>query len=293
MSKLDVINEALGEFPQQYALAKEIAKKVINMVKTHDISLEFEPSVDNKFKMVQIELEYSEDDESFKSLIDIRPTSGSFNGVNDNIIAIKFFIARNDVLKQSYDKLEQTIYHIAAHELNHGYVILAQSKYNEKGGKDLITPLPEWYNSCIVFLENYKRNDTVYQFVQGLYACYEKEVKAIISETTPQIEIYLEKIGRNDRDSFIAALENSESFQRYYIFLHEVLPNVEKNKEKVIKCLDFWGFDVNDKTFNDLLRFVRQRASVALHYIQKNAMLYYHRFIKHEKTDWFETHPLK
>ena len=293
MTKLEIINEALGEFPQQYTLAKEIAKKVINMIKTHDKNLEFEPSTDNKFKTVQFELEYSEDDERFKSLIDVRPTSGTFNGVNDDTVAVKFFIARNDVLKQTYDKLEQTIYHIAVHELNHGYVILNQAKYNEKGGKDLITPLPEWYNTCVIFLQNYKHNDIAYQFVQGLYACYEKEVKAIVSETTPQIENYLDKVGRNDRNSFITALENSESFQRYYIILHKVLPNVEENKEKIIKCLDFWGFDVNDKTFNDLLRFVRQRASVALHYIQKNAMLYYHRFIKHEKTDWFETHPLK
>ena len=152
MTKLEVINEALGEFPQQYTLAKEIAKKVINMIKTHDKNLEFEPSTNNKFKTVQIELEYSEDDESFKSLIDVRPTSGTFNGVNDDTVAVKFFIARNDVLKQTYDKLEQTIYHIAVHELNHGYVILNQAKYNEKGGKDLVNPLPSWCNQCIVFL---------------------------------------------------------------------------------------------------------------------------------------------
>ena len=171
--------------------------------------------------------------------------------------------------------------------------ILNQAKYNEKGGKDLITPLPEWYNTCVIFLQNYKHNDIAYQFVQGLYACYEKEVKAIVSETTPQIENYLDKVGRNDRDSFITALENSESFQRYYIILYKVLPNVEENKEKIIKCLDFWGFDVNEKTFNHLLRFMKQRANVALHYIQKNAMLYYHRFIQREKTDWFKTHSLK
>ena len=52
MTTLNVINEALGEFPQQYALAKEIAKRVINMVKTHDTHIEFAPSTDNKFKMV-------------------------------------------------------------------------------------------------------------------------------------------------------------------------------------------------------------------------------------------------
>lgn len=293
MTTLNVINEALGEFPQQYALAKEIAKRVINMVKTHDTHIEFAPSTDNKFKMVQIEIDYSEDDKDFKYLIDVRPTSGVFDGVNDDTVALKFFIARNDVLKQTYDKLEQTLYHIAAHELNHGYVVLAQSKYNERGGKDIITPLPDWYNTCIIFLQNYKHNDIAYQFVQGLYACYEKEIKAIVSETSPQIENYLEKLGKNDRESFIEALENSESFQRYYTILHKILPNVDENKSKIIKCLDFWGFDINEKIFNELLRFMKQRASVALHYTQKNAMLYYHRFIQREKTDWFKTHPLK
>lgn len=293
ITRLEIINEALGEFPQQYTLAKEIASKVISMVKIHDKKLRFTPLTDNKFNTVIINIDYSEDDADFKNLIDIRPTCGQFNGVNDDTVSIKFFIARNDVLKQSYGDLEQTIYHIAAHELNHGYVVLAQSKYNEKGNRDLVNPLPEWYDKCIVFLQNYTRNDIVYQFIQGLYACHEKEMKAIVSETTPQIEIYLDKVGEDDRESFIEALENSESFQRYYEILYKVLPEVNNNKDRLINCLNFWNFNVDERKFDNMYKFIQQKANIALNYVQRNSMLYFHRFVKHDKTDWFKKHPLK
>lgn len=291
-TKNEIINEALGEFPQQYTLAKEIANKVINMVKIHDKKLKFIPSINNKFKNVIIDIDYSEDDEEFKNLVDVRPTSAMFNGVNDDTVRIKFFIARNDVLKQNYDNLEQTIYHISAHELNHAYVVLNQAKYNEKGNRELVNPLPEWYDKCIDFLQNYTRNDIAYQFVQSLYACHEKELKAIVSETTPQLEIYLEKVKVKDRNAFVNALENIEPFQRYYEILYKVLPEVDNNKDKLINCLNFWNFNVDEKKFKEICNLIKQKANIALNYVQKNAMLYFHRFVKHDKTDWFKKHPI-
>lgn len=283
-----LITEALGEFPQQYALAKEIANTAIEMVKTHDKKNNFKPSNNNTFKKINIYMTYSEDDEDFQDMIDVRQTSGSFEGVNDTTFAIGFFIARNDVLKQGYDKLEKTLYHIAVHELNHGYVVLQQSKYNEKSGKELLTPLPEWYDTCIIFLQEYQQNDIAYQFVQSLYACHEKEMKAIISETTPHIENYVKEKDAYDRDTFIEALKTSEPFQRYYTSLYEVLPEAKNREDLILNVLKYWGFDFDKHGLERMFIFIERKCKIALKYIEKNAMLYYHEHIKLGKTDWFK-----
>lgn len=89
----NLINEALGEFPNQYNLAKEIANETISMVKTHQRKLRFETKSETQFKTVIIKIEYSEDDEDYRNmLVDMRPTSGIFDGVNDDTVGIKFFI---------------------------------------------------------------------------------------------------------------------------------------------------------------------------------------------------------
>ena len=284
-----IINEALGEFPNQYALAREIANKAIEMVKVHHRNGTYETKTDSQFKKYIITIEYSEDDERYENmLIDMRPTSGTFDGVNENTVGVKFFISRNDILKQSYDKLEEKLYHIAVHELNHGYVILNQAKYNEKGGRELVNPLPEWYNSCIVFLHEYKNNDIAYQFVQALYACHEKEMKAIISETTPHIETFIRDKKTNDRDTFVEALKTSESFQRYYTVLYKILPEAKQRKNSLLNVLQYWGFDFDDKGLEKMFSFIERKCNIALKYIEKNAMLYYHEHIKLGKTDWFK-----
>ena len=285
----NLINEALGEFSNQYNLAKEIANKTISMVKTHQRKLRFETKSETQFKTVIIKIEYSEDDEDYRNmLVDIRPTSGIFDGVNDNTVGIKFFISRNDILKQRYDDLEQKLYSIAVHELNHGYVILNQAKYNEKGGKDLVNPLPSWYNQCIVFLHEYQNNDIAYQFVQALYACHEKEMKAIISETTPHIENYIRGRGNYDRDTFVEALKTSEPYQRYYTSLYVVLPKARERKNSILNLLDYWGFDFDENDLERMFTFIERKSKIALKYIEKNSMLYYHEHIKLGKTDWFK-----
>lgn len=288
MTQLEVINEALGEFSNQYNLAKEIAEKSISMIKSHHRDGVFNTQTDCQFKKYIITIEYSEDDVNYRNMmIDMRPTSGTFNGVNDDTVGIKFFISRNDILKQSYDNLEQTLYHIAVHELNHGYVILNQAKYNEKGGKDLINPLPSWYNQCIVFLNEYQNNDIAYQFVQALYACHEKEMKAIISETTPHVENYVREKGSYDRDTFIEALKSSEPFQRYYTALYKILPEAKNRTHAILFVLQYWGFDFDENVMEHMFTFVERKCKIALKYIEKNAMLYYHEHIKLGKTDWF------
>ena len=279
--------EALGEFRNQYVLAKEIASVAVEMVKTHDKKSSFKPLNDSNFKNIIVYITYSEDDEDFQKLIDVRQTSGSFEGVNDSTFAIGFFIARNDVLKQGYDKLEKTLYHIAVHELNHGYVILQQSKYNEKGGKELLNPLPEWYNKCVVFLREYPKNDIAYQFVQSLYACHEKEMKAIISETTPHIETYVKEKDSYDKDTFMEALKSSESFQRYYTTLYKTLPTAFERKDSILNVLNYWGFDFEENSLEHMFTFIERKSKIALKYIEKNAMLYFHEHIKLNNTTWF------
>ena len=290
MTVREIINEALGEFPMQYISAKEIAEKTLSMIKKHIKKLTYKSKVGAKFETVIINVQYSQDDEDFRMMLDVRPTHGTFAGVNDTTISISFFIARNDILSLTDNELINKIYSIAVHELNHGYVILSQAKYNQKRGKELVNSLPEWYDKCINFLQNYKRVDIAYGFVQALYACYEKEINAIVSETTPQISNYMVNKNKQDRDTFIEALENSEPFQRYYNALYEVLPQIKENKDRLISVLNFWKFDFNEKTFDEICDFIERKSTMALKYVEKNAMLYYHNNIKLGKTDWFETH---
>ena len=290
MTVREVINESLGEFSMQYILAKEIAEKTLSMIKKHTKKLTYKSKVGAKFETVIINVQYSQDDEDFRMMLDVRPTHGTFAGVNDTTISISFFIARNDILSLTDNELINKIYSIAVHELNHGYVILSQAKYNQKRGKELVNSLPEWYDKCINFLQNYKRVDIAYGFVQALYACYEKEINAIVSETTPQICNYMVNKNKQDRDTFIEALENSEPFQRYYNALYEVLPQIKENKDRLISVLNFWKFDFNEKTFDEICDFIERKSTMALKYVEKNAMLYYHNNIKLGKTDWFETH---
>ena len=97
-----LITEALGEFHNQYNLAKEIVNETILMIKTHQKKNIFSVKTENQFKKVIINIEYSEDDENYQNmLIDMRPTSGTFDGVNDDTVGIKFFISRRDVIKQN------------------------------------------------------------------------------------------------------------------------------------------------------------------------------------------------
>lgn len=284
-----LISEALGEFHNQYDLAKEIVDETISMVKTHQKKNIFSVKTENQFKKVIINIEYSEDDEEYQNmLIDMRPTSGTFDGVNDDTVAIKFFISRRDVIKQNDYDFKKRLYHIAVHELNHGYVILNQAKYNEKGGKELLNPLPLWYNNCIVFLQEYQKNDIAYQFVQSLYACHEKEMKAIISETTPHIENYVKEKNVYDKNTFIEALKESEPFQRYYTALYVVLPEAKQRKESILNVLKYWGFDFDEHGLERMFIFIERKSKIALKYIEKNAMLYYHEHIKLGDTNWFK-----
>lgn len=232
-----VINEALGEFPQQYSLAKEISETVINMVKTHDRKGIFKASTNGMFKTYIINIEYSEND-----------------------------------------------------ELNHGYVIVAQAKYNMRLNRDLVNDLPTWYEPIIRLINQYQMDDDiVMRFAKALYACYEKEMKAIVSETTPHIEKELGCKPYSTRNDFINALKNCEPFKRYYQALYEVLPEARLKKDRIKQVFNTYGIEYGEWMFD----FIAQKSTMALKYVEKNAMIYFHEHIKLGKTDWFEKHNVK
>lgn len=286
----NLINEALGEFPKQYALALEIADKAINMVKTHDRRGVFDSFSESIFKKFEINIEYSEDDFVGNMLIDVRPTKGSFNGADFDNVSINYFISRMDVLKQNYDALRQKLYEIAVHELNHGYVLVAQAKYNLNSkipDKPLVNDLPEWYEPLTKFIAEYNcDNDISMRFARALYACHEKEMKAIISETTPHIERELGDRKDYTRNDFIRVLKNCEPYKRYYNAFYEVLPEARKHKKEIKNKFEKWGIEFGEWMFD----FIGRKSVVALKYVEKNAMLYFHRFIKCGNTDWFKKH---
>lgn len=296
-----LINEALGEFPQQYELAREIAAKAISMVKTHDRNNTFEAMTKSQFKKFIITIEYSEDDPNYKNMmIDMRPTTGSFDGVNSTTVGIKYFIARIDVMKQDYEKLENKLYYIAVHELNHGYVIWNQAKYNQvhnekfpENPKPLTNPLPDWYEPILNVISKHNSDDITKRFAQALYACHEKEFKAIISQTTPYIANTLSDRGNRTRADFIKAMKNCEPYKRFYEGLYEVLPEARMKKEELVLNLKEYETGIDESNIDEFFEFVQRRCEIGLKYVEKNAMLYFHEHIKFGNTDWFKKHPLK
>lgn len=303
LTEEQLLNEALGEFPNQYDLAGEIADAVNDMIPRHEITKEYQSNVSTPFKRVELIVEYSEDSPQGGWLIDARPTKGSFLGADFDAVQLKFFIARNDVLGKRSEDLWKTIFHIAVHELNHAYVLVAQAKYNmawnKKKGVDeqkpLVNPLPEWYEPITKFLAKYNHQDTAYRFAQALYSCHEKEMTAIVSETTPQLYNELGKTVRVAKHEFLVALKETESFQRFYTNLYKTLPEIRNADKQLI--LTIYGTSevpiTDEKTLEELIKFVEKKSAVGLEYVVRNSMLYYNEHLSDTKTDWFKTHSQK
>lgn len=301
LTEEQLLNEALGEFPNQYDLAGEIADAVIDMIPRHETTKEYQSNVSTPFKRVELIVEYSEDSPQGGWLIDARPTKGSFLGADFDAVQLKFFIARNDVLGKRSEDLWKTIFHIAAHELNHAYVLIAQAKYNMAWNKKksadeqkpLVNPLPEWYEPITKFLANYDKEDICLKFAQALYSCNDMEIKAIISQATPHIANTLSDRKECTRKDFLHALTTCEPYKRFYENLYETLPEARQNILKIKEVLHKWKIDFDEDTLRRLLDYIEQRSTMGLKYVEKNAMLYFHEHIKFGNTDWFKKHPLK
>ena len=70
--------------------------------------------------------------------------------------------------------------------------------------------------------------------------------------------------------------------------MYVVLPKAKQKKESILNVLKYWGFDFDEHGLERMFVFIERKSKIALKYIEKNAMLYYHEHIKLGDTNWFK-----
>lgn len=270
--QMKLLNEELGAFNGQYHMANIIADTAINMIRQHRKTNESDfPFKKYKWKRFRLEIEYSEDS-SFLFL----NTTATFNGCNDDVVAIIVKLSRNDVLSLTENELKHKLVKIIAHELNHGYTVI--STYNNSGH---IPNYPNFYSKIVDIIQDNSvdNNSFLYKLSYAIYVTSYIEMPAFVSQTVPQLVKKLKD--KCSYDEFKNAIIETEAYEIYHDILEDIVPQIRKSDvNSLIQEFAEYSIIFSKNDLDKIIDEIENNAKKAIKNIVRNAMRYFYEHVE-------------
>ena len=265
------INEALGLFPQQNELVKNLTDTVLEMLKM-DVENKQIMFSDNIIKGVNL---------TVKQYFDMaynQMSNAEILGIKDDILYIILKLSKYDRLSLSVNSLKHKIASCLSHELNHGYVTL--SKYYNS---NVIEEIPDEYQKYLSIYNDNSVLEEIRDLAYIYYSTYSFEKQAMIPQDYQELSGFFENSKENITiDNFKKALKNTNTYWTFYTGLNHDIPNIEMflknelNLKKTISVFNSHGLKLNN---NYLLKKIKKAKSIyesVLKDICRCAIAYYY-----------------